>query len=345
MRRASHVIHSDTANRRRLVLCRVRAISDSRGERPDQAENRQHGRSKQWLRIWNRRFFSFGTIRKHCRAVWHSRVQYSPLETSFFLIALRRFPHALSTCAAAIETAIQASDVGAREKDGLHALVKKAKARSEKIAEFPDAALDRFREVRNRVTHSGFIPKDDSDASSLLLDVGFPFLLLCYSELHSFDARTGLLPEYSEQIDVATRVHSLAKGLSGLDLSYCFNGFVHLIRWCFKRNFSSAWEINALTKSEEMGGKYEITEEEKKDLEGLFDACWSFDCPICDEYQAVVCEIEANKLESLKVAPLRMACTCCGFVVGDSQPFLSEILLERQVADTKPEILKGYGIQ
>ena len=103
-------------------------------------------------------------------------------------------------------------------------------------------------------------PTDNSDASSLLLDVGFPFLVRCYSELHSFDAKTGLLPEYSEQLDIATRVHSLAKGLSGLDLSYCFNGFAHLIRWCFKRNFSSAWEIAALTSSEEMGGKYEINE-------------------------------------------------------------------------------------
>lgn len=267
------------------------------------------------------------------------------LETSFFLIALGRFPHALSTCAAAIETAIRASDAGAKEKDNLKELVKKAKDRSEKIAEFSGDALDRFRKVRNRVTHSGFVPKDNSDASSLLLDVGFPFLVRCYSELHSFDAKTGLLPEYWEQLDIATRVHSRAKGLSGLDRSYCFNGFAHLIRWCFKRNFSSAWEIAALTKSDEIGGKYEITEEGKKDLEGLFDACWTFDCPICDEYQAAVCEIEANKLDSFEVAPLRMACTCCGFVVRESQPFLSEILLERQVEEAKPEIFKGYGIQ
>ena len=94
-----------------------------------------------------------------------------------------------------------------------------------------------------------------------------------------------------------------------------------------------------------MGGKYEINEKEKYDLEGLFDACWSFDCPICEETQAAVCEIEANKLESFEVVPLRMACTCCGFVVGHSQPFLSEILLDRQVEDAKSEILKDYGIQ
>ena len=265
------------------------------------------------------------------------------LETSFFLIALGRFPHALSTCAVAIETAIRASDVGARNKHRLEVLMGIAKDKSEKIAEFPDQALKRFRVARNRFTHRSFTPRDESKAASLLLDVGFPFLTLCYSELHSFDAEAGLLPEYWEQIDVATRVHSLAKGLPELDLSYCFNGFAHLVRWCFKRNFSSAWEIAALTNSEEI--EYQKTEEEKWDLERLFNACWSFDCPICDGHQAVVCELDANKLESLKVAPLRMACTCCRFVVRESQPFLSEILLEQQVADAKPEILEGYGKQ
>lgn len=80
------------------------------------------------------------------------------LETSFFLIALDRFPHALSACAAAIETAIRASDVGAKKGDSFQCLLEKAKAKSEKIAEFPGEALDRFRKVRNRVTHSGFIP-------------------------------------------------------------------------------------------------------------------------------------------------------------------------------------------
>lgn len=272
------------------------------------------------------------------------------LETSFFLIALGRFPHALSTCAAAIETAIQGSDAGAKDRDALQDLVRKVKAKSEKIAEFSDEALDRFRKTRNRISHRGFTPKDDSEAASLFLEVGFPFLTLCYAELHSFDVRTGLLPEYSEQLEVATRVHSLAKELSGLDLSYCFNGFGHLIRWCFKRNFSSAWELSALTNSEESGGKFQKTERRKDDFERLFDktnAHWSFDCPICGDYQAVVCEIEANKLEVLDIAPLRMACTCCGFEVHDhdSQPFLSEILLEEQIEVVKPRILMDYGLQ
>ena len=77
---------------------------------------------------------------------------------------------------------------------------------------------------------------------------------------------------------------------------------------------------------------------------GKTNAHWSFDCPICDDYQTVVCEIEANKLELFEVIPLRVACTGCGFVVGDSQPFLSAILLEKQVEAEKPQILMAYGV-
>jgi len=266
------------------------------------------------------------------------------LETSFFLIALGRFPHALSTCATAIETAIQASDVGAKDRDNFQVLVKKAKSRSESIDRFSEEALDDFREARNRITHRGFTPEDDSKASSLFLSVGFPFLALCYQELHSFDVKAGLLPEYAEHMDIASRVHVRAKILSGLDLSYCLNGLGHLIRWCFKRNFSSGWEIDALISSDEIGGKFQRTEEEKSGLERLFDAHWSFDCPICDDIQSVVCEIDPNKLDSLKVVPLRMACTSCGFVVRDSQPFLSEILLEKQVAAARLQILEEFGL-
>ena len=140
-------------------------------------------------------------------------------------------------------------------------------------------------------------------------------------------------------------MHSRAKELSGLDLSYCLNGFGHLVRWCFKQNFSSSWEIDALTNSDETGRAFQQTQKEKDIFERSFDAYWSFDCPICDDIEAVVCEIDANMLESLSVVPLRMACTHCSFVVRDSQPFLSETLLERQVVDTQSRILREYGMQ
>jgi transcription elongation factor Elf1 len=266
------------------------------------------------------------------------------LETSFFLIALRRYPHALSTCASAIESAIQAAEVGANDRDGLQALIRKAKQHSPLIADFSDARLETFREIRNRITHRGFSPKDDSETTSLFLDVGLPFLALCYRELHSFDLMDGLLQEYVEHLNVATRVHERAKNLRDIELSYCLNSFGHLLRWCLKGNFSSAWEFDALTHSEEYGGKFDRMHDEKQKLEHLFDVHWSFDCPICDDVEAVVCEIDSQALDSLNVIPKRIVCTNCGFVVRASHPFLSEILLENQIANSREQILEEHGL-
>lgn len=267
------------------------------------------------------------------------------LESSFFLVALARYPHALSTCASAIESAIQAGDVGATERDGLQALIKKARTKSQTIARFPEARLDHFRETRNRITHRGFSPKDDSESTSLYLEVGLPLLEASYRDLHSYELTEGLLPEYVELLDAAREVHRRAKILLGHDLSYCLNAFGHLIRWCFKRNFSTAWEISALVHADEIGQKFEKGGSEKQELERLFAATWSFDCPICDDLQSVVCELDQTELDSLNVVPKRMLCTACGFVVCESQPFLSEVLLQNQVAEVRGRILKEYGLR
>src|SRR5438132_10799554 len=84
------------------------------------------------------------------------------LETSFFLIALGRYPHALITCASSIEAAIQASNVRGKRKGGLAFALAKGRRFSPTISSFPDPLMKRFREFRNRITHSGFEAKDAS---------------------------------------------------------------------------------------------------------------------------------------------------------------------------------------
>lgn len=266
------------------------------------------------------------------------------LETSFFLIALGRYPHALSVCASAIESAMQAANIGDKQKDGLQDLIKKAKKSSKAVAGFGDESLDHFRETRNRITHRGFSPQDDSETTSLYLKVGLPFLSLCYREFHAFDLMDELLREYVEHINAAQKVHALAKNLPSLDMSYCLHSFGHLIRWCFKRSYSAGWEINALVHAEEIGGKFERTYAEKQELERLFETPWSFDCPVCDDLDSVVTELDSNLLDKKEVRPIRMACINCGFVVSNSQPYLSQVLLEKQLAESKAKILKEYGV-
>jgi hypothetical protein len=174
------------------------------------------------------------------------------VESSFFLIALRRYPHALSVCASAIESTLQAASIGAKESDGFQKLVKKAKKSSEAVSRFSDESLEHFRDTRNRITHHGFSPRDDSDSVSLYLAVGLPFLSLCYREFHKFDLMDGLLMEYAWHISVAQKVLALAKATTqDTDISYCLHSFSHLIRLGFKESFSTGWEIDALVRADE----------------------------------------------------------------------------------------------
>jgi hypothetical protein len=66
-------------------------------------------------------------------------------------------------------------------------------------------------------------------------------------------------------------------------------------------------------------------------------------CPICKDVETNVVELDGERQDSLGVAPLRMACFNCGFVVRSEQPFLCEIF-EPQIAEERPSISKDYGL-
>lgn len=141
------------------------------------------------------------------------------LESSFFLIALRRFPHALSTCASAFEIAIQGAAIDLGKDNRLQALIHTARNNSATIRRFPQDRLDQFRTLRNKIVHRGFTSKDNSAAVSLYLDVGLPLLAATYSDFYSFDLSDGLLQDFVEQLNLAQGVHRKAKSLSNHDLS------------------------------------------------------------------------------------------------------------------------------
>ena len=179
------------------------------------------------------------------------------VETSFFLVALGRYPHALTTCVSALETCLQAAKIGAGDRDGLNDLITKAKRSSAAVAQFPVDVLNCFRDARNRITHRGFDAGDDSDSVALYLEAGLPLLRLCYREFHAFDFDDGLLMEYAEHLRVAREVHESASKAPDADLCYCLSSFAHLIRWGFKASFTSRWELQALNAAEEIGVKFE----------------------------------------------------------------------------------------
>ena len=267
------------------------------------------------------------------------------LDSVLLLIALMRYPHALSTCAAAIESAIKASSAvkTSGRSNGLKDLLKAAKRESEALRAFPEEALSEFRRARNRITHDGFSPRDDSESVGLLLEVGLPFLRQCYLHLFSFNLWDALLPDYVSQLEIGAEVYSRGKSVAELDRSYCLKGLGHLIRWSLKDNFSADWEMHELAKSAESGDGFEFKHKQRQELERLFSPEWDFDCPLCREPQAVVCQLDEDELRSANIVPRKMACTNCGLVVRAEELFLSEALLKDEVAEAKESILKDYG--
>jgi len=84
---------------------------------------------------------------------------------------------------------------------------------------------------------------------------------------------------------------------------------------------------------------------EKQELERLFDVPYSFDCPVCDDIDSVVAELDSAALDLREVRPICMACSSCGFLVSNTQPYLSQVLLEKQVLKSRARILKEFGIE
>src|SRR5882672_9161327 len=83
------------------------------------------------------------------------------LETCFCLIALNRFPHALTTCASAIETALKAAVISNKaKKPRFEDLIAAARHNSVGIANLSESDLVSFRRMRNNIVHHGFEPKD-----------------------------------------------------------------------------------------------------------------------------------------------------------------------------------------
>ena len=268
------------------------------------------------------------------------------LESVLLLIALRRYPHALTTCAAAIESAIKSSAGGKTKgrRNGLKDLLEAAKIESKALGAFPEEALSKFRRARNRITHDGFSPRDDSESAGLLLEVGLPFLQQCYLHLFSFDLWDALLPDHVSQLKIGAAVYARGNTVAGLDRSYCLKSLGHLIRWSLKDEFSADWELEELARSGESGGGFEFKHKRHQELERFFSPEWLFDCPLCREPQAVICQLDEAALRSGNVVPQQMACINCGLVVRKKELYLGEELFKDEITTAKETILRDYGL-
>jgi hypothetical protein len=267
------------------------------------------------------------------------------MESSFFLIALRRFPHALTTCAAAIESAMKSALAIDPEKYiKANTLYDKVINQFKALSSFDKKEIENFLFTRNRFVHYGFSQKDDEESAVLMLKTGYPFLLACYKEFFGFDIFDGLVVEFGEQFRITLDVYEKAKNIIGLYFTFCFLAFSHLIRWSIRHTFMPVWENIASVHADETGTKFDYCETQKNKLERLFGTTWSFDCPICNEIDSFICEIDQDLLEKHIISSTRGVCPNCRFVVPEGCPFLINELCREEIDKKRNEILKDFGV-
>jgi hypothetical protein len=102
--------------------------------------------------------------------------------------------------------------------------------------------------------------------------------------------------------------------------------------------------MNAVEKEESSLSSWEFKKKQNVDLERQFGASWIFSCPVCEEADAFVVELDDRALAEAEIRLTRGACVNCSLVIPANCPFLVDELCMDQVGEATPKILKEYGM-
>jgi transcription elongation factor Elf1 len=155
----------------------------------------------------------------------------------------------------------------------------------------------------------------------------------------------GLVLDVSKHLDIALKVFNLVENASNQNLKCSFSSFAHLIRWNWLRESSlSELELSITDKNQYNEIKFNIKRTIQDKLENILSPSWSFDCPVCDEPDSFICEMDKVKLNNKIVSLKRGACANCDLVLKQELPILVNVLCEKQLIEINEEILREYGI-
>jgi len=292
------------------------------------------------------------------------------LETCFILLSCSRYPHALISCVTAIESAIRANQgLPSEDKTKLWELLQVIQNNPINIKDFSRRSLSELCDARNRITHYGFSPLDDDTSVRLLIRTGLPLLKRCYQKFFNFYldwrdvrpgvesfhelsseeiAKVGLVPEFADSLNLVRSIYSKASELHGIDLTYCITPFSQHIRFALKENYLGLAEQSLLSGS---GGQEEFDAENtaKERIEKVFIKtspceCFYLDCPICGGCDSVVAQINDSHIDNEVISFQQALCVKCGLFLP-KKPFITDIVLQREINKKREDILVSYGIK
>lgn len=292
------------------------------------------------------------------------------LETCFILLSCSRYPHALISCVTAIESAIRAKlGLPAEDKTKLWQLLEVIQNNPHNIKDFSRKSLNELCDARNRIAHYGFSPLDDDTSVVLLIRTGLPLLKRCYQRFFNFYldwrdvrpgvanfyelsseeiAKVGLIPEFADSLNLVRSIYSKAKELRGINLCYCITPFSQHIRFALKENYLGLAEQSLLSGT---GGQEEFDAENtaKDRIEKVLKKtssceCFYLDCPICAGCDSVVAQINDSHIDNGVLSFHQALCVKCGLFLP-KKPFITDIVLQREIEKKREDILVSYGIK
>jgi len=273
------------------------------------------------------------------------------LETSFLLLASRRYASALVSCASAVESSIKAAFKD-RGRTNLVSLLQQANSAFGTNA-FSDEELNEFRGMRNAIVHQGFSRKDEETSARVLLGTGYPLLEQCYRTFFDYNLKRreeeygGLLSNLDRHLQVAEDVYLKVKDTPRLECSYCFIPLGHEVRLIIQDSMLSSWQLEVLQNEGSTGDQSWALQRAYKNqlMRESFANGWEFDCSVCGYYETLICELDDTALEKKEVRLNRAVCVQCGLLIPESCPLLVDELCKDQVNEVRPEILKEFGIE
>lgn len=266
-------------------------------------------------------------------------------ESCLLLVALQRYSDAFTACVFAIESGLKSAFGYSREdRRSLERLIDDSRNRSDALRAFSIESLNEMRRARNDFVHYGYTSKDEIRSARLLLQTSLPFLQATYSSLLGFTLDEALLPEFAQQVSLASRLYRDDPDAERSRPTSFLAGLSHLVRWSVKDSLSASWELHAADSADRCGDKFDVVQGRKRKAEAQLEPCWSFDCPVCGGIETFVCQLDDSELERRQLRILRGVCAECELVAPLDAPGLAHCLCQDQHSAQANAILKDYGI-
>ncbi len=191
-------------------------------------------------------------------------------ESAIFLLALQRYPHALSTGVFALESALKSAPLTTKSTE-LKSLLKAARKVSPRMSTVDQSRVDDLRHTRNYIVHDGFVPRDDGPCAMLFLQAAVPLLSAAYLDFYSFNLFDGLLPEIAMQLRIAMDTCAASASSPDRDGTHFLVLLEHLVRRRLWEGSASVTSAGGIRRASEIGILWEEMSRRRDDLKRLLE--------------------------------------------------------------------------